>query len=210
MKKLIIAGIILGMFQSALASVDPTLELLNLPSENRKQVWQANGSKHIGDLKSIAFDPSQVMSIRWKALTSVAEIEGAQSLNVMLKASKAPEWYMRNAALVNLQHVDASAAKEVASKLIQDKALVVRSAAVEVLKQSQDTQVRELFWAEMDKDYNFRGTQSLWVRGMMLEHLAKMPLMSERKFFEGYLKDPDQKVKYHAKNAITRLSLGLR
>lgn len=207
--KILSVFFVLLMFPSAQAFISPAVELLNLPAENRKQILKMQGAQHITDLKALAFDRSQPMSIRWKALTSVAEVEGDSSIQILMKASEAPEWYMRNAALVTLQEVHQETAEKVASKLIQDKALVVRSAAIEVLKKLNSENVRDLFWTEMERPYNYRGTQSLWVRSMMLEHLAKEPRLSEKPRFEELSKDRDRKVQKQANLALSRLSLGL-
>lgn len=210
MKFLLFIGVALSLSQNVQASLSPTLELLNLPSENRKQVLKTQGSQHVGDLRSLAFDRAQPMSIRWKALSSVAEIEGQGSVQMLLRASEAPEWYMRNAALVALPLVNVEVAEKVAVQLIQDKALVVRSAAIEVLKVVDSEKVRPLFWQELDKPYNFRGGQSLWVRSMMLEYLALKPELQERQKFERLLTDADRKIQRHASRAISRLSSRLR
>lgn len=215
MKRKIVASVLIaGLSSSAFAAVakpsSSTLtsatELLKLPTENRKQALQAQGDKYYSSFITIAFNDSQTMNLRWRALMAAAEAHGDAATKDLLKAGNHSQWYMRNAALVALSEVNPTEAQKLAQKLIKDKALVVRSAAVEVLEKNPTPQVRDLLWEELDQKYNFKGAQSLWIRHQIVEVLAKQPKDHELKIFAKLLSDKDARVQLPAVAGLERLT----
>ena len=74
------------------------------------------------------------MNLRWMALVkSGGYAEGGQVAEIR-KFIEDKEWYLRNAALVAINKVSHFEAQKDAKILLTDKALVVRSAAVEVCR----------------------------------------------------------------------------
>jgi HEAT repeat protein len=157
-------------------------------------------------LLKIAFDPTQAMTNRWKALHLGASLKGAAAKVDLDKALKSNEWFMRNAALVGIEKLYPKEAQKAARGLLQDKALVVRSAAVEVIRRNLDDEARDLFWDELEKSYNFRNKQSLWVRAQIVEALAQAPEKREMPIFAKLLRDKDTRLHYFSILALEKIS----
>ncbi|WP_413560541.1 HEAT repeat domain-containing protein [Bdellovibrio sp. HCB209] len=186
-------------------SLSSAMEVLNLPGENRRMAIDGN-SKFYDSFISLAFNEKQPMNVRWKALMGAAESKKLEATADLLKAGKANEWFMRNAALVALSEVNPIQAQKLAQTLIKDKALVVRSAAVEILGKEMSEETRELMWEELNKDYNFKNKQSLWIRYQIVEQLAKKPMDRETKTFAGLLTDADARVQLPAVRGLQKLT----
>lgn len=182
-------------------------ELLSMPEKNREVVAQTQKKPNLyPDLLKLAFSKEEPFQFRWKALTLAASLRGEKATPDVLKACEASEWFMKNACLVSLTRINVSKAKEQSQKLIADKALVVRSAAVQVLARDLKPEVRDLLWDEMDKPYNFRGKQSLWIRSEILDVLAKKPTQQEYAMFSKSLKDKDSRLHFYAVSALERIA----
>ena len=175
-------------------------ELLSLPAENRLLVAKNRGTGVIAELEKIAFSKQEDFDRRWKALTLSAQILGAKSEAMLKKSLRAPEWFMRNAALLAYKEILPKKSRAVAEDLLKDKALVVRSAAVQVLASSMDSNVRELFWSELENPKNFRKKQSLYIRSQILATLAEEPLSRETPLFVKHLQENDQRL--HAPSIV--------
>ncbi|MGZ3773119.1 MAG: HEAT repeat domain-containing protein [Pseudobdellovibrionaceae bacterium] len=183
-----------------------TIEVLKLPSENRKIVLHTQGEKHYQNFIKVAFSEAQPMSLRWRALTAAAQVRGAESSHDLLKASSHSQWYMRNAALVALYEVNPKEGIKLARKLLKDKALVVRSAAVDVLEKNLSPEIRDLLWEELNQKYNFKNTESLWIRQQIVGSLAKKPLNREGRLFIQLLSDKDPEVQLPAVRGLEKLT----
>ncbi|WP_374074214.1 HEAT repeat domain-containing protein [Bdellovibrio bacteriovorus] len=215
MYKVVLASVLFaGLSSSAFAvgakpsssTLSSAMEVLKLPSENRRMVLQGQGDKHYQNFISVAFDEAKPMSLRWRALMAAAESRGDKATPDLLKAGAHKHWYMRNAALVALSEVNPSQGEKLAQKLLKDKALVVRSAAVGVLEKSSSAEVRDLLWEELNQGYNFKNAQSLWIRHQIVEVLAKKPLDRETKIFAQLLSDKDDRVQLPAIRGLEKLT----
>lgn len=213
--KLFVASVVIGLSSSvslaapakpSSSTLTSALEVLKLPSENRRMVLSGQGEKYYQSFISVAFNDSQTMSVRWRALMAAAEAKGEKSTPDLMKAASHSQWYMRNAALVALAEVNPSQGEKLAHKLIKDKALVVRSAAVDALAKSATPEVRDLLWDELNQKYNFKGDHSLWIRHQIVEKLAKKPLDHEIKIFAGLLSDKDQRLHMPAVAGLEKLT----
>lgn len=206
--------LVAGSSSSALAvGVEPSsstltsaIEVLKLPGENRRMVILGKGNQYYSNFISVAFNEAQPMSLRWRALMAAAETQGVKSTDDLLKAGDHKQWYMRNAALVALAGVNPPQATRLAQKLLKDKALVVRSAAVEALEKSPTPEIRDLLWEELNQGYNFKNQQSLWIRYQIVGVLAKQPLDHERKLFAQLLSDKDSRVQLPAVRGLEKLT----
>lgn len=182
-------------------------ELLSMPSANRLRIAEKQPlAKMYSDLIRVAFDKNENYQKRWSALTLAAQVRGPQSVADLERAMRAPEWFMRNAGLVAIYQVAPKRAKAWSMRLMKDSSLVVRSAAVLTLPERLTIKERQALWAELNADYNFRGKQSLWVRGQILEQLAKRPEHTEVKQFAQLLKDKDNRVLAPALVALEKAS----
>lgn len=182
------------------------MEILNLPPENRSQALLSTTEDMYKEFIAVAFAENQSMRLRWRALMMAAEGRREKSTPDLLKASVHKQWFMRNAALVALAEVNEPEAQKLAKKLLKDKALVVRSAAVDVLQKSPRPEVRDLLWEEMSQKYNFRNQESLWIRSQIVEAMAQKPADHELKLFSKFLSDKDARVQSAAVGGLEKLT----
>lgn len=181
-------------------------ELLSLPEGNRADVARRRGGEFLKELEKRAFSKAEDYRTRWKSLTLAAQIQGGKSEKMLKKAAGAPEWYMRNAALLAYQEVLPKKARPVAESLLKDKALVVRSAAVQVLARSLDEAARETLWEQLSSAQNFRKKQSLFIRGQILAVLAQDPLEKEMPLFVKHLNESDDRLHGSAIVALEKIT----
>lgn len=215
MKRIVLASLVVTGLSSSVFAVNTrpssstlgsAMEVLNLPAENRRMLIHETGDRHYDSFIALAFSEGQPMSVRWRALTAAAETRGERATTDLLKASADRQWYMRNAALVALTEVNPAQGEILAQKLLKDKALVVRSAAVQALEKSTSSAVRDLLWDELNQDYNFKNTQSLWIRAQIIGILNQKPLDRELKVFAGLLSDKDLQVQANAVRGLEKLT----
>lgn len=169
-------------------------EILNMPVKNRTLLAHKQGPGFIKDLRVIAQSSDMPMSLRWRALMLLTEIQPEEAMKDLLLATKSPDWYMRNAGLLGLQQTHPQKAADVAQRLVTDKALVVRSAAVDVLAQNMSPSVRNQLWQELFKRYNFRADKSLWIRPQIVKALSQMPAQDEKQIFGRLLQDSNREI----------------
>jgi HEAT repeat protein len=200
---------------SAYSAIDPkmslepsALEILSMPERNREAVVfkSKNQMGLANDMMVLAFDAKQTMQVRWKALTLGSLLKGVKSKTDLEKALKDDLWFMRNAALLAYERIFPFEVVRVASTLIKDKALVVRSAAVRTLSGRLNAEARETLWEELDKSYNFRNKQSLWIRGEILRALSRSPDSRELPIFAKTLRDKDSRLHFYSILALEKIS----
>lgn len=212
--KILISVTALLIAQQALSAIpqkinsSPSLasEILSMPEANRKQIAIQQSEALYPELIQISKASDQPMPMRWKALTLAAYLGRDKALPELEAALKSPEWFMRNAALVAMQTYHPAKAPKAAEALIKDKALVVRSAAVEVLGTVKNRKTRDLLWEEMDAGYNFRKKQGLWIRSQILSKLSESPEAKESSLFIQALKDKDSRMHRPAIAALEKLT----
>lgn len=200
----------LGPLQAAIPQqekVNPKVfEILSLPTENRNQVLKKISQDYYKEYLKVAFSEDHSMRLRWRALMLAAESRGEKATADLLKASTHKQWFMRNASLVALAEFNSGEAAKLAKKLLKDKALVVRSAAVEVLQKNPTAEVRDLLWEELAQKYNFRNKESLWIRSQIVEALSQKPVDYEIKMFAKLINDPDIRVQSAAVTGMEKLT----
>jgi HEAT repeat protein len=158
-------------------------------------------------LKRKAFSDSFDMSERWKSIIEMSQIQHKDRLPDLKKALKSQTWFVRNAALLALEKMDANLAEPEAIKLLSDPALVVRSAAVEVLaKRIKSSAVaRKSLWEELNDKQNIIQKESLWIRPQIIQHLAKFPVPADQSLFKAMLTDSSAQVQEIARNALAQI-----
>lgn len=154
----------------------------------------------------MAQNSSLPMSIRWQSLIKAAEEANSQQISEIAAFAKSNDWFMRNAALVALEKINTGYAIDQAKVLVQDKALVVRSAAVDMLAKKNTLEIRRIFAAELAKPYNFSGRQSLWIRPQIMKALTQAASSDDRQFMARYLFDTDKKVAALSAAGLERIS----
>lgn len=210
MTSLVLAGLSSSVFAAnpkpSSSTLTSALEVLSLPLENRRMVVRDQSEKFYSTFVGLAFNEKQPMSLRWKALMAVADAKGEKATNDLLRAGNHSLWFMRNGALVALKEVNPAAGAELAQKLVKDKALVVRTAAVDLLENDKSPEVRELLWSELNQNYNFKNKQSLWIRSKIVQALAKAPADKELKTFAALLSDSDRRLHVPAVRGLEKLT----
>lgn len=183
------------------------IEILSLPAKNREAALKTLPESSYKNLVQMAFDYKWSMGIRWQALTTAANLKKENSTQDMIRATKSSEWFMRSAGLLSLKEVNPEMAELTARSLIKDKALVVRSAAVDVLKSQMKKESRPLFWSELDANYNFKKKQSLWIRPQLVAALAERPKDEELpQFVKILMKDSDSQVRWQAVQGLEKIT----
>lgn len=157
-------------------------------------------------LKKIAFNKEADLQIRWKALVLGARLLGKDMQSDIVQASNSNEWFMRSASMMAASELSPQDAAQMARKLIKDKALVVRSAAVDVLGASSEASDRQLLWNVIRDPINMRKGQSLWVRSQALQFLAKKPHKKETARFIEMLKESDLELQAIAIQGLEKTS----
>jgi HEAT repeat protein len=188
------------------APVLPTKEALSMPLGNRLLVLRDQGPEGYRNLVKIMQDEKQPMEVRWRAVTAIGRIGGADSKPEITKALESPQWFMRNAGLVSMVNIDRDEAVTWARKLLSDKALMVRVAAVEALERMRDTESNNLLWAKLYASENYKGKQSLFIRRKIVESLAKLESKGVEGKFVRLLEDKDESLHHPAISALERLT----
>ena len=146
------------------------------------------------------------MTDRWQSLVRAGQIAKSDEIVKIQEFAKSSDWYMRNASLVALESINVSYGMDQAKALIQDKALVVRSAAVTMLSKKNTLEIRQLLAAELSKPYNFSGKQSLWIRSQIMQQMAKTATQDDRRFLARHLFDTDSAVAKQSADALEKIS----
>lgn len=142
----------------------------------------------------IAQDTQKPLSARWQALLKSSELANYEQLQEIKKFTRSSDWYMRNAALVALEKIGIDHAVDEAKLLLKDKALVVRSAAVDVIAKRLTLENRQVLAQELNKSYNFKNSKSLWIRPKIFSIIAAKSNFDDRMFFAKYLFDHDENI----------------
>lgn len=190
----------------AQATVQTTIEMgLNLPLKNRVEVIRKTGGIGFYALEKIIFDNKQSLQKRWRALTTISLTYGTKAEPIIKKASQSNLWYLRNAAVISAKYCDRFFAIQLAEKLLLDKALVVRAAAVETLRVLGAKKSKKLLWRQLYSQKNFRKKQSLWVRHNIVKTLVEFSNVGDESVFLSLLDDTDIRVQKQAIKGLEKL-----
>jgi HEAT repeat protein len=180
--------------------------LLRLETEDRVHALKARGPKVYRDLRAAAFNSEKPYEIRWRALISMAWLGGKESIVDLEKAIESSDWFMRDAALKGLEKVNKTKAIYWGKRLMNDPALVVRTAAVRVLHDLNDSTSEGLLWEKLNAPENFRGEQSLWIRRQIVTALSDLASKGSEMKFAALLEDKDKSVYGPAMRGLERLT----
>ena len=178
--------------QSSLSSSEKIIGLLEGPFQVAIDRLYKTGPTAYKDLRKISFSDQYSVKLRWKAFMALTRIGGRDSLPEIEQALKSNDWFMRNAGLLALEQVHFMKAARRAKKIfVQDKALLVRSKAIEVLRNSPTRKTRQLMWRELYADKNYYRGKSLWIRNHIARFLADYGKKSDLKSFLELLQSDD-------------------
>jgi hypothetical protein len=162
-------------------------------------------------LKKVAFNRDSDLQVRWRALVLAARLLGPEMRSDIKNAAKSSDWFMRSASMMAANELSIDEAAILARKLISDKALVVRSAAVDILGASGDLVDRQILWKIIRDPINVRKGQSLWIRSQALQILARKPLRHEIANFILLLNESDlelQAISIHGLETASNFQFG--
>ncbi len=186
-----------------LSSTEQILKLNT--NELEKRIGQLTEGQKVA-LKQIAFNPNSDLQVRWRALVVATRLMKNDMKPEIITASKSNEWFMRSASLMAAKEISSEEATMLARKLITDKALVVRSAAVDFLGSSGEESDRKILWKIIHDPLNSRKGQSLWIRSQALQILARNPYKQELKLFIDLLNDTDLELQAIAIQGLEKVS----
>ena len=89
---------------------------------------------------------------------------------------------------------------------MKDKALVVRTGAVEALKKMNAIEAERDLWAALYAEDNYKGGKSLWIRKHIAETLSSFAHPGQQQAFIKILRDEDSRLHPFALKALTKLS----
>ncbi len=181
-------------------------DILTLPGENRMAVALSRKDEILKPLEDMIFNHSADFGLRWKAVMLLGQLQKGKASKVLDRALKSSEWFIRNAALLAYSEAAPDKANSIAISLLTDKALVVRSAAIDVLERNLEGETRDALWSELDQPRNFRKKQSLWIRPQILRALSQAPEARELPLFISHLRDNDERMHAPAIRGLERIT----
>ena len=203
---LIIAGILSSSTRLQAAKSNPEIRPLNVSKDSARDPKQKYKA-----LRKLAFEPRQELSVRWKALMSLALLGREESIPDLEAAIRSEDWYMRDAGLQALVKVAPTVGRIRARQLLSDPALVVRTSAVLAIRELGDQESVDLLWGKLYAPQNFKGAKSLWIRKHIVETISALKSQGSRERFVKLLDDSDVEVAAAAVRGlegITGLKLG--
>ncbi len=196
----------------ALAETSPydlnklTVEALQLPRAQRLSALAQQGVDGYKALREIAFQSHQSMDLRWRAFMAMAMLGKKLSLPELEQGAQHKDWFLRSGALQALSRVAPEKAIIWARRMLDDKALVVRSAAVKVLREQRDVESSRLLWQKLNAKDNFRGGVGLWVRRNMVMALADFAREEDTGRFIDLLNSSDESLHAVAVQGLERIT----
>lgn len=183
------------------------ITILRLPMKER--MMRLHDIPGIRDqLKALAFNRQQALDVRWRSITALGNLSAKSYRWELEEALKSPEWFMRNAALIAIQHDDRDFAIRWSKQLLKDPALVVRTQAIKNLMDLKAS-AKEEVWAALFAKSNFRNSKSLWVRNYMVQAMVEWASRADEKRFLRLLMDQDPSIQKWAILGLEK-STGLR
>jgi len=168
--------------------------LMDRAMDVRVREFAKLGDKGVAFLARTAFDKSCTLLERWRAVTTMGRLDPLRFRPELDKALQSPEWFMRNAALIALQTDERSRAVAWSTRMLEDKALVVRTQAVRNLIELNARESEPVLWRQISAKRNFRGSQSLWIRTHIAEALARFGMEGRTRHFQHLLMDKDERL----------------
>ena len=168
--------------------------VLDKPMSARLQEIAKDRAKAYPALVKTAFDESQSLRLRWRALTTMGRADAVYFKKDLERALRGPQWFLRNAALIAILNAPRDTAVKWSMELVKDPALMVRTQAVRNLVGLEAKESEEFLWRELWSSRNFRKKESLWIRAHIAEALARLADRGHQKAFQRLLMDPDPRL----------------
>ena len=176
---------------------------LQLPSEQRiqslkKMPWA------VDLITQVAFDKKSPLTERWKSLTALGRLKPQSP--ALENAVQHRDWFMRNAGLLAMSHGPKKRTLKWSRKLLDDPALVVRTAAVKMIRSLNGKELENLLWEKLRSKENFKSGESLWIRKHIVETLGDFSKPGYEARFVRLLNDKDPRVHQSAINALEKIT----
>ena len=110
---------------------------------------------------------------RWIATFMLGRIMGAKSSNFISKFAFHPNWMMRLASLKALLALKQKQYKGIYSRLLKDKAMIVRLQALENIKKLELKELAPYVWAMLYDKKNYSGPQGQRKRGDLIKEVIR-------------------------------------
>lgn len=179
---------------------------LRLPYPNRLDALKKQGDNAFWALKKLAFDERQSLNVRWRAITVIARFPHKDALIVLEAALIHKKWFMRNAAILAMVNRNRSKALDWSQKLLSDKALVVRTAAVQTIHRLEGRETETLLWRKLYSRENFIKNKSLWIRKYIVSALASFAIKGREGKFIHILRDSDKRLYKYAVLGLEKIT----
>ena len=166
------------------SSSDSIVALLKGPMQEVLKNIYKKGPEAYKKLRNISFSDQYPVGTRWKAFMALSQVGGKGSLPEIDQALTSKDWFMRNAGLLALEKIHfLKAVGRAKDMFVNDKALLVRAKALEVLQSTPNKKVRKLLWKELYSDKNYYRGKGLWIRKRIAQFLADYGEKSDLKPF---------------------------
>ena len=185
---------------------DLALMALRLPMPNRIEALKQQGLDAVRSLRSIAFDKSKSLQVRWRAVTALSKVAPEDAMPELEQAMQSKEWFMRNAGIIAMQSMHRGEALKWSKRLLDDSALVVRTAAVDTIYRHGGIEAEALLWKKLNAEENFRGKESLWIRKHIVKALTRFARKGQEARFMAILKDADNRLHPYAIKALQKIT----
>lgn len=200
---MILAFFIWAMTAEATWSDVRVREMLALPVFNRELIAKSFPDSELSAVENLAFSENESMATRWRALMFRVKKDPSTSKAFLNRAKTSPVWYLRSASLVASSIVSTDFAYDVAVELLQDPAMVVRSASAKALGDLQRPAATRFLEKELNSPRNFRNGQSLWVRRQIADSILKLNPHYPPQKVSAWLEDQDPQLRKIAEKRLS-------
>ena len=129
-------------------------------------------------LEAQIFNAQLSLQERWVAMMKLVEYPGAQAEVILEKAAASSDWVLKSGAMVALKQFNQGKALVWAHKLLNDRAMMVRISAINVIGDLKSKDSASLLWESLQNPVNFHNGDSLPSRKILSRVLFQL---SEKK-----------------------------
>lgn len=135
------------------------------------------------------------MDQKWALLKRIRRSDPSFAKKVYLTCIKSLDWFLRSGGLQFLASLDPERARPEAIRLLnEDPALMVRSAALNVLEGIGLEKHKKELWSVLKDSKNFYKGHSLWIRKDIAKNLLKLSQPEDNSLWVRLLNDNDLSV----------------
>ena len=131
---------------------------------------------------------------RWVATFMLGRIMGVKSSDFIAKFTTHPNWMMRLASLKVLLHLNQKRFKNRYAKALEDKSLIVRHQALQMIREMELKELAPLVWKMIYNKSNYVGTQGFRKRshiiGDAIKTVGDLELQAAKKPLHKMIKNP--------------------